>query len=230
MNLSGLTLTEDLYIDLNGYDLSGTIELNGFKVYAMDSATNEYTCDIMGYFSCVDENGNAIVPERLYTTEDMMRYLTIATESGYTFHRYYLGITNISLAPSVTGFGYKAEFYGDEMVQSQIESIGYNLWLTEDRVVSRTAGFKNSLTLRLKNFDVANYGNVPVNACVTITLTDGTVITGAPHSHTLQQALETVNSHYADFTASQLAAVSAMIEANPVMQTWQVENIYKKEI
>ena len=228
VQLFDLSLTEDLYIDLNGYSLSGTIITNGFKVYGMDSTTNSYTCDQIGYFSCVDENGNAIIPESFYTTEDMMRYMTIETENGYTFHRFYPGITNISLAPSVTGFGYKAEFYGDEMVQAEIASIGYNLWLTEDVVISRTSAFKNTLILRLKNFDVVNYGETPVNACVTITLTDGTVIESATASYSMRQVVEQLNESATDLDEAKLSAVASMIANNPTMQSWKVEKIYKK--
>ena len=223
-----LSLTEDFHIDLNGYDLSGSIALNGFKVYGMDSTTNGYTCDTMGYFSCVDEKGNAIVPESLYTTQDTMRYMTIETENGYTFHRFYLGITNISLAPAVTGFGYKAEFYGDEMVQSKIDSVGFRLWLNENAVISRTIAFKNTLTLRLKNFDVAGYGETPVNACVTITLTDGTIIESATASYSMRQVVEQLNESVYDLDETQLSAIAAMIANNPTMQSWKIEKIYKK--
>ena len=114
-----MTLSQDLYVDLNGHNLTGTINTNGFKVYGMDAATNKYTCETLGYFSCVDAEGNAIVPENNVKTDlsgDVMRYVTIATDNGYTFHRFYVGITKQSLAPSVTGVGYKAEFYADEMV------------------------------------------------------------------------------------------------------------------
>ena len=222
------TLDCDLYIDLNGYDLSGTIVTNGYNIYGMDSATNSYTCDTIGTFSCVDESGNVIVPESLYTHADAKRYMTIGTENGYTFHRYYLGITNITLAPSVTGFGYKAEFYGDEMVQSKIASIGFNLWLDGGKTVSRTTDFKNSLTLRLKNFDVVNYGETPVHATATITLANGTMIESSTASYTMRQVVESINESYTSLDETKLSAVQNMIANNPIMQSWLIENIYKK--
>lgn len=228
VSLTGLCLTEDLYIDLNGFDLSGMIALNGHKVYGMDSTTNEYTCANMGYFNCVDENGNAITPESLYTATDAKRYMAIETESGYTFHRFYLGITKLSLDPSVVGFGYKAEFYADEMVQTQIDAIGYNLWLTEDRVIDRTTAFKNTLTLRLINFDVENYGETPVHACATVTLKDGTVIESATASCSMRQMVERINESYTELDADKLFAVENMIADHVPMQDWLVENVYKK--
>ena len=222
-----ISLNQDLYIDLNGYNLSGTINTNGFMVYGMDSATNDYSADNMGIFSCVDAEGNAIVPQPFYNTEDA-KYMTIAGESGYSFHRYYVGIAAVSLAPSVTGFGYKAAFFGDAMVQAQVESVGYDLWLTEDIVVNRSVDFQNSVTLRLKNFDAANYGNTPVNAKAIMTLVDGTVLEGSVQSWSLQQMVEVINADYTAYSADQLAAVKAMIEANPVMLNWQVENLLKE--
>ena len=223
-----ISLEADLYIDLNGHNLSGIIDTNGYKIYGMDSTTNTYTCETVGRFSCMDENRNAIVPESIYTTADMMRYMSVKTEDGYTFHRFYLGITNISLNPVAVGFGYKAEFYGDEMVQSMISSVGYNLWMTEDVVINRVSKFRNSCTLLLKNFDVINYANVHVNACATITLLDGTVIKGATHSHTMQNVVESINENYTKYTESQLEAVCTMILANPAMRTWAVDNIIEE--
>ena len=223
-----LSLTEDLYVDLNGHTLTGTIQTNSFKVYGIDSATSAYTCDNMGIFSCVDAEGNAIVPEKFCNTDDA-KYMTLAGEGGYSFHRYYVGITTVSLAPSVTGLGYAAEFYGDAMVQAQVTSVGYDLWLEGGKTVSRTADFQNVLTLRVKNIDAVNYGATSVNARATMTLADGTVLQGTDHSWSLQQMVEAVNTAYANFSAEKLAAVKAMIEANPVMLDWQVENLMKEE-
>ena len=229
MRLNSLSLTEDLYIDLNGYNLSGTVITNGYCVYGMDSSTDGYTCACMGTFSCVDENGDEIVPVKqfVYSRDGATRrYMTIATEQGYTFHRFYLGITHISLAPSVTGFGYKAKFYADTMVQAEIEALGYDLWLSESLVVHReAAGFRDQLSLRIRNFDAARYGEAPVYARVTMTLKDGTVIESATQSVTLRSAVETINSMYTQLTSAQLQAVAEMIRNHPVMNSWQIENI-----
>jgi len=216
----------DAYLDLAGHTLTGDVTGVG-TLYGMDSTTDSYTADDMGRItgsvSC------KVAGEfKTDTTGAVHRYMAIADEEGYTFHRFYLGITHVSLAPNVTGFGYRAEFYGDEMVQDQIASIGYNLWLTEDRVVSRTTAFKNVLTLRLKNFDVANYGETPVNACVTMTLTDGTVIESATTSYSMRQVVEQINQSYASFDNAKISAIQAMIANNPVMESWKVENIRKK--
>ena len=226
MHLTGLSLTEDLYVDLNGFDLSGTIITNGYAVYGMDSVTDGYTCENMGIFSCVDENGNAIVPVAHFKSDisgQTKRYMTIETESGYTFHRFYLGITKLSLAPNVTGFGYKAEFYGDEMVQAQIAATGFKLWL---KVSQSKDGFQNKLTLRLRDFDVENHGESPVNANVFLTLTDGTVIESSVASVSMRTMLENINAQYGNFSATQLSAIKAMIEKHAIIKSWNTEKLY----
>lgn len=209
----------DLHLDLNGYSLK-KVTVTG-TLYGMDSATNGYTASgakietVVGTYASNYRNES-----------DAKRYLAVAEGEGVSFHRFYMGITKLSLAPAVTGFGYKAEFYGDEAVQAQIASIGYKLWLTEDRVVTRTAAFKSLLTLRLKNFDVENYGEAAVNASLMITLADGTVIESIPTAMSMRDMMEAINADYTLYDADQLAAVKAMIESNPVIKTWDTANLY----
>ncbi|MBR5569504.1 MAG: DUF2927 domain-containing protein [Oscillospiraceae bacterium] len=220
-----ISLQQDLYVDLNGCNLIGTIVTNGYQIYGMDSTTNQYTCDRMGAFSCVDGSGKAVIPESGYTTSDAVRYLTIQTENGYTFHRFYLGITQMSLVPAATGFGYRAEFYGDEMVQAQIASVGYRLWLREGAEVSRTVPFQNCLTLRLNNYDVEGYGSTPVNACAVICLVEGTVLQSATASYSMRQMVEAINAEVHGYDTTVLNKVAQMIHANPIMESWSVANI-----
>ena len=225
-----LNLENDLYVDLCGYDLNGIIQTNGYQIYCVDSSTDNYSCENMGYFRCTDINGDVLVPQKLVQTKNLMRYMTIETKDGFTFHRFYLGITHASIAPSVTGFGYKAEFRGDAMVQEKVLLRGYNLWLAGHGVVDRWVnGFSETLTLRLNNFDVENHGETSVNANVYVWLRDGTVLSSSCYSLSLRQAVEAVNTNYVDYGQSQLQAVREMIQANPIMQTWQVENLLSQE-
>lgn len=220
-----LSLSGDLYIDLNGFDLYGIIALNGYKIYGIDSATNEYTCETMGSFRCLDESGNKIVPEKLHTTQDGKRYMTIETENGYTFHRFYLEITHLSLNTKSISFGYMAAFDGDEMVQAQTQSIGYKLWLPDSDGVTHTSAFQNTLTLRLINFDVRNHGETLVNACVSMTLLDGTVLESATVSYSLRQMVEMLNASVRNFDKVSLQNAAQMILSHPPMETWEVANI-----
>lgn len=220
-----VSLQQDLYVDLNGYDLTGTMITNGYKIYGMDSTTDQYTCDRLGAFLCVDADGEAVIPETLHTTADGLRYITLLTDTGYTFHRFYAGITHTTLVPSVTGFGYRAQFYGDEMVQEKIASVGYRLWLEEGAVVSRTLPFQNHLSLRLNHYDVVGYGTTPVNACAIICLVDGTVLESATASYSMRQMVEQINAEAYQYERAVLKKVEQMIHANPVMESWSVADI-----
>ena len=215
-----IVIHNDVTIDLAGYTLSNVTVESG-KLNLIDS-TADYT----------GTKGSAAVTGavEVLTEHDGKKYMVIGNEGVYAAHRYYVGITHVSLAPSVTGFGYKAQFYGDQAVQAQVENIGYDLWLTEDRVVCRTTGFKNTLTVRLKNFEVDAYGETPVNAKVYMTLKDGTKLESTVQSYSMRTMVETINESYESFGAEKLTAVADMILSTDTMQTWNVSNILKPQV
>ena len=234
-----LSLTEDLYVDLNGHTLGGTINTNGFNIYAIDSTTDQYTCDKMGYFTAVDGNGEAVVPAahlRSYNNGTIKRYVAIETENGYTFHRFYVGITKQSLKPNVTGVGYKAVFCGDEMVQAlmpETDAYGYELQLGDFAPISRSKTRDSfvsgkEVTLRVNNFDVENYGQTELYASVWVNF-NGEIINSSQYTLTLRDMVEAVNAQYKAYSETQLQAVRDMIAANPIMESWSVENILKQE-
>lgn len=208
----------DLYLDLNGYSLKKVI-VSG-TLYGMDSATDDY----------VSSGAKIETVEGTYAAhyrnDDAKRYLAIAEGDGVSFHRFYMGITKVSLKPEAIGFGYKAEFYGDEAVQAQIESIGYTLWMTEGVEITRsTNSFKSTLTLRLKNYDVVNYGQTAVNAKVFVTLTDGTKIESLATSYSMRQMLEVIAQQFASYTTAQKKAVQAMCLAQETTHSWDIAPI-----
>lgn len=223
------SLQQDLYVDLHGYSLLGTIITNGYKIYGMDASTDEYDTENMGVFHCFDENGNLIIPEAYVKTDisgQSKSYLTIVENGYFTFHRLYFGITHISLAPVEMGVGFKAEFRCSESVDMQIQSVGYHLWMENGNPITRSLdGFRTELSLRIKNFDPALYGQTPIYATVFVTLRDGTVLESAESMVTFRGVIEAVNDQYSAFTSQQLNAVRAMVDAYPVIQTWNVANL-----
>ena len=241
-----LTLTEDtyyswyvlssnLYIDLNGYDFSGTILTNGYSIYGMDSSTDKYTCDNMGVFSCVDEYGDPIVPVRQFKTDisgSVKRYMAINTQDGYSFHRFYLGIQKVILRPGDIGFGYKAQFFGDEMVLSQLDSFGYKLNLSDSKTIIEKS-LKGSLlemgreySLLLKQFDIANYGETDVNATVFLSLKDGVVIDSSTVSCSMKSMLQMVYQSLDKFSDRQIRALWNMCQNFTVlMKDWNIDKL-----
>ena len=233
MELTGLKLTEDLYIDLNGFDLTGTVTTNGYKIYGMDSTTDNYTCEAIGHMNLVDENGNVIVPVSHFKSDitgTTKRYMAIKDENGYSFHRFYLGVTHMSVKPTTTGVGYKGVFYGDRMVAANLGSFGFTLQLQgNDPVTVTLAADKfvsgKTFTLRIDNFDVEKYGETALMACATLQLADGTVIQSAAASMTMRSLMEQLNTVADTLSEAQLTAIKAMIEKYAIIKAWKVENL-----
>lgn len=232
------SLPHNVYIDLAGFDLSGTLDMNGYVVYGIDNTTNDYTCDSIGFFNCVDKNGIKVEPVHHFrsdVTGSIKRYLSIETEQGYSFHRIYLGITHANLRPNVTGVGYKALFCGDDMVKSELSettAYGFNLWLgNEGKRVSASkekSDFESnhSISLSLKNFDVAQYGEEAVNASVFMNLKDGTIIESTECNYTMRSMLEQINSNIGSFSISQLTALKDMCSKYiSYIYSWDINNI-----
>ena len=233
------SLTQDLYVDLNGYDLSGTIVTNGYTIYGMDSTTVEYDCEENGYFSCTDVSGQAIVPARhVQTTMEMTgsvrRYMTVENAEGYSFHRFYIAVTHNTLRPGTTGLGYKVLFCGDFMVKRQLRSdraFSVNLQLDGygdvNRYLSSAQLYSGDyVTMRIDNWDVENHSDTKLFASVSLYLADGTVISTAPCSATLRNLVEQVCADYERFTKVKLDLIRDMIERNPIMRTWKVDNLF----
>lgn len=221
-----ITLEKDLLLDLNGHILSGKIDTGEYSVYGMDSTTDYYSCDEIGYFTCCDPLGIPVIPQRAYQRH-AGQYLSISTESGYSFHRFHFEITHMSLDPANTAFGYKALFYANKMVVAEIQAMGYRLWLGENQPITRTlSGTRSWLTLRLKNFDVTNCGETPVYAQPIMTLKDGTVIAGQTTATTMRSVLEHISQNFSDYSTVQQAAVKEIAEKYPIIKTWDTANLY----
>ncbi len=233
------SLKQDLYLDMNGCDLNGVIRTNGYRVYGLDSATDDYDCSVMGSFYCSDADGTTVVPEAFVKTEtavtgSVRRYMTIIVDDCYTFHRFYLGITHVSLKPNTAGFGYKALFCADEMVMEQLDAekaFGYTLQLGNYAPVSADLPLENlasnePITLRINNWNIEDYGETSLSARVFLNFRGGATICSSEYLTTLRQQVEDVNASYKNFKMAQLNSVRTLIEQHPIMKNWAVANFY----
>ena len=231
-----LQLNRDLYVDLNGHAMTGTMQAGNYKIYGMDCKTNNYESS-NGYFACAAPDGTALPVEKTWTSTTALTgiarsYLAIQNENGWTFNRYFLGLTHVSLKPDVCGVGYKGYYVGNAAVQaalSQTDTFGYTLALEGGVSVSRTIDGCESgriVTLRVKNFDLQNYGEAMLSAKVFLTLADGTVLESGEVSMSMRMIMEEINARAASFSSQQLAAVKAMIEKYPIIKTWDTANLY----
>ena len=219
----------DVYLDLNGKTLTGNISGIG-KLYGMDSATDSYTTDTMGRITgvvtCkVESNFKTDV------TGSVRRYMAIPDDNGYTFHRFYMGITHMNLRPDVIGVGYKAVFYGDKQVQSQVTGYGYILQLGENGK-RLTAGKEETfvsgevVTARVQNFNVDHYGETAIYGQVYLTLVDGSTVESAVCSYSLRSLVEQVAANASAYTQEQLNALRDMLNRfSKTTSKWNVEGL-----
>ena len=125
-----INVTKDVYLDLNGHNVTGNITVSGGKLYCMDSQTDDYTIkDEAGYGSITNADGIVAVPEEAICAED--GYLMIEEDNTLSFHRVNLQITSMVLRAEDASVYYRSQFAGDEMVADQVASFGIALSVQE---------------------------------------------------------------------------------------------------
>ena len=231
-----VTVSNNLYLDLNGYSINATVTVaEGATLYGMDSTTDDYDCS-NGYGKISSIIGSCAAHHKAEADSSVgkiLRYLTVTEEDGISFHRFYLGIQSVTLKTSVTGFGYKAIFGGDEKVVAQLNesnAFGYNLWLDGNGITTSAYGNRENfvsgkqVSLRLKNFDIENYGSTEVYATVYLKFGDE-VITSSSYACSMQTMLETVNENISQYTGEQIQAVQKMLENVVIPEGWKIDAI-----
>ena len=230
-----LTISKDLYLDLNGFDLTGSVTVaDGATLYGMDAATNDYNCSD-DYGTITNLSGNYARYHKTNMTGINMRYLAVEENGVVSFHRFFAGIVYMSLQPSVTGVGYKAIFAGDYMVIDQLdekEAFGFELKLQNNDGIelykakdSFVSGRK--VSVRIDNFDIEQYGEAELYAKALLKLKDGTVIEGVQATMTFRTMLEKLNENLSVMNAIQFEALKRLLDEHPVIQTWNTDNLYK---
>ena len=128
--LSGQTL----WVDLAGYDLKVT---GTGTVYAFDSANDGYDAEKCGQITA---------PATVAVIADVQapngnRYVAVTEEGVTTMHRLAMSLTTVTLNITKMGISYKAVYYCDEVLSSEVESYGVVLSLSN----VPGADFKNDL-------------------------------------------------------------------------------------
>ncbi len=243
------TFAEDLAVDLNGYDLSG-IFVNG-TVYAMDSTTDGYESKKAGTLTL--SAGTVATDVRMEKEQlgSVKRYLAIPEgENAYSFHRFYFGITHITLRPQEGGFGYKAQFAGDNAVKNYLDAqTGFGLLLSTDAVPQsltdgqcaaegratfpgegqsekRSLLLKNILSPDLSAEEIATRGDTVIHARTFLQTKDGTLILSTPQSNTLKAMVEQVDKTFQGYYSNQKSLLAEFYTTyRSVMSGWELPNI-----
>ena len=237
-----VTVSGDLYIDLNGHNLSG-ITCTG-TVYGMDSTTNTYDDSRVG---SLEVSGTVAVSFK--TTEAMTgkiyRYLAVKTDSSYSFHRYYIGVTSVILSPDHNGMGYRATFAGTETVKAQLKDFGMGIsfdpmaetlstnvyrFKTADHFTAGTPFTQKLIVKNILKQDVPenhDYASTPIYARCFIRLKDGTALFSAQLGGNLMELVEAVDDYWNSYSTIQKNAVADMLEQYPLSTGgWGIENAH----
>jgi len=228
-----IVLSGDLYMDLNGKTLTGNISGVG-TLYLMDNSSDTYILPegrVTGTVSCA-VSGHF----KTDVTGAIRRYMVLADETGFTAHRFYLGIVKVSLRPKDTGFGYKARFCGDSRVKEQISSFGFSLNLDGNETVETKSleGSKldssREYSLLLKEFSIPDYGTTNVHSWAFMELKDGTRIASSQVSYSMKTMLEKVCDTLDKFTESQITALRTMCQPHrETMTHWNIDPLLSDE-
>ena len=118
-----LTVSHDVLLDLNGYDLK-EVEVTGGQLLVKDSQTDDYAVSDGVYGKIKAYSGD--VKGQILREEE--RYLAYEEENGgLSFHKLYVDITEVNLRPSVAGLYYTSLFKGDQIIKQQVETFGVEL-------------------------------------------------------------------------------------------------------
>ena len=241
---SDFEVTGTLWVDLAGFDLSG-ITVSG-TLYGMDSTTDAYTDTDVGTLTCT-VSGEGKVATNCKATSEMLgavrRYLAIPGDNGtYTFHRFYMGITKITLKPATVGIGYRALFAGSDTVKNYMTGFGYSMWIDGKDKVVKTMGAdqfisKDEVTLRVDNImrpdqyekNVIN-AEIDIYGSVFINLITGEKLESSSYVTDFHQVVETIEVQYADFTDTQKQAMVGLHTVyHREMIGWNIPNLHHGE-
>ena len=245
-----LNITKDVYLDLNGFDISCPIDVTSGTLYCMDSQTDDYTVADGVYGKLAGQiTGNvAGVPAEAKCAQD--GYLKVSDSDGVSFHRVNLQIYAASVRAENVGVYLKSNFAGDELVADNVKSFGIALSVydtpNEQNLASLCdssvftgfkAGTNDSNSTLLFNImkatnetDINNRNSsMPIYGRAYILTEDGYTF-GAAQQATLKQLVELAASDlpgcWSSYSEEQKAeAVSLYRGYAQILRNWDVKNI-----
>ena len=222
-------ISGNVWLNLNGNTYTGDLSGTG-TLYGYDTATDKYTTEnigrIEGTVTC------NVASNFLGTTADIgttKRYMAIADETGYTFQRFHVQVTHMSINPGKEAVGYKATVYGSDAVLANIDTVGYTLQLGHFTPASAQKTFdpeKTVVTLRVDHYGIQTYGETNLTASASITLKDGTTVESKSVTFTFRQMLEAMDDVLDTLSNPQIFAIKTMcMKYAATTEGWDLPNI-----
>ena len=245
-----VTVSKDLYLDLNGNTITGTVTVTeGAVLYGMDSQTDDFTVeDTEGYGKLTVAGKGEVkgLPEESAFAE--FGYLKVEEKDGISFHAVDLRLTAMSLRSESTGVYYKSKFAGDELVAEQVLEYGVALSAstiptekTMDVYCKRSVlknfkagGMDEDATSTLlkdilleKNSTSTNqrYAKIPIYGRAYILTEDGFMF-GAYAKRSFKEQVEMVDEKLETIEQDKQTAFMTMYETfRQVLRQWDVPNV-----
>ena len=217
------TVSKDIVLDLNGIALTDMVVGSGVTVRLIDTQTDDYTGTYGSLSGTVNGNVEAFV------TYGGKTYVVVCEDNAYSAHRYDVKLTYITLKANEDALGYKAALYGDETVMKYVTDFGFELWLDDGSVVTRSKTGTQNLTLRLAGIMENGGGETNVNAKAFVTLNvsgQESTKTTDTHATSMKSVILTINNTWTKYTDTQKETVKALYECySAVMDTWFDEGV-----
>ena len=231
-----LTAGKTFYLDLAGHTVSGILDMGSFELRGMDSTTNGY---VLGAGKLTAKVTGTVADH--CKAANAKRYLATASDDGYTFDRFYVGITSVSMNPFTGEIGYKSAVGGNENVKAALadeDAFGFSVKLEggepvitalgKDEFVTGSAGNKKSLTIE-NQLEAVNedptLADLKVSATVFIKLASGETIESAEYAYSIVDMFKLVDGSFDSMSASAKASLKKLYDANTVMKDWDLPNI-----
>lgn len=200
-----ITLVDNMTIDLNGFQLGGTVTTGEHKLYIADSSATAAGTAGTG-------SVGAAIADKVSVQETGKRFVLV---NGVA-HRIYIGVTDVSLVldGKNVGMGYTTGFQADADVAALIESFGIEVYLKNGTPVVCTkngsefvAGTDNKATAHVNNIlkDGTDVAHLATEVCAkTFVVIDGEKIYSNEYAFSLQTILQKM-----DAKANELPAAAA---------------------
>lgn len=218
-------LTQTIYIDLNGFFMYANASTANCTVYGMDSSTDSYEAEEWGVLNVTGATVAPVTNSYLAVDEG---------ENNWSFHAFSVKLTHVSLDPTNDALGYKAQFFGDEMVLAKVTGFGFNMWVHEEKVVSKSVDAVTNgqiVTLRLYDIMASNGGQLVINAEAFVTF-EGVenAVESNTHQTTMKNTVEAIELDLEDgateLTAAQIKSVQGLItKFESKMVGWNIDAI-----
>lgn len=238
-----LALTKDTLVDVNG--TNATVTGSG-KLYGFDSANDDYD----GY-GTVTVTGATVEP--VYQAHNGNRYVAVTNGTATSFHRLGIGISTVSLRPSIAGIYFNGTWQCDSVLEAMIDTFGVAVSVedmpgadfeTDNDTLYTTFGAdqfvngKPQTSVMIKNILVSGgenegRGNKPIYAAPYAKLTNGELIFGddstgkdAGVCYTMKQVMGSVNRIWPRLQENQKSGVKKLYELDTeTLDTWDLYNI-----